>query len=226
MLIDKNIVLPKVVIFDWDLTLADNSDLIRIAYEQSALALGIDLMDKPKNHLLFGLSTIDNLKAMLGDQWESWIRLFKVNYERRIFDNLKLMDGANEILQELKQRGTYMVLASNKMEDLLLKEVNYLGLDKYFDKIIGAVLGRPLKPEIELFQRAIKAAPMLKNNKEVWVVGDQPLDVQLAENGGAVSIFVNEVTDHMPSDIKPDYSFSNLAQLNKMIRILFDTIGL
>ena len=183
-------------------------------------------MDKPKNHLLFGLSTIDNLKAMLGDQWESWIRLFKVNYERRIFDNLKLMDGANEILQELKQRGTYMVLASNKMEDLLLKEVNYLGLDKYFDKIIGAVLGRPLKPEIELFQRAIKAAPMLKNNKEVWVVGDQPLDVQLAENGGAVSIFVNEVTDHMPSDIKPDYSFSNLAQLNKMIRILFDTIGL
>ena len=96
----------------------------------------------------------------------------------------RLYDGTKEKLTELKEAGFKLGIATNGVTGITEEMLLGLGIRGLFDAIVGADLVEHSKPAPDMILHACKIVEIAP--KDCMYVGDQPTDMKAAENAGVM----------------------------------------
>lgn len=208
--------LPQAILFDWDNTLVDSW---RVAYDSINVArrslelpeMTVDEFWSKPHH-----SMRDAAKDLFGEYYEEGERIFYDSVLKLHLLELKMLEGADILLNNLKERGIYLGIVSNKVGHLLRKEVSHLGWDDHFHKVIGARDTAEDKPSAIPVHTALKDSP-IQASHDVWFVGDSIVDVHCARASGCVPVVVGTGEASQQKDIILAKNCMGLAKLIKTL---------
>lgn len=178
---------PKAILLDWDNTLANSWPIIFRALNITFKEMGKDewsyqdVIDGRQN---IHHSLRESFPHIFGEHWEKAKEIYHKNFLAVHLDEIKLLDGAQETLDELKKLNIHLAIVSNKTGQYLRDELKHLKIDHYFDKIIGATDAAKDKPHAEPLHMALHASDIHQDDysQKVWMVGDSATDIEAAIN--------------------------------------------
>ncbi|MCG7345862.1 HAD family hydrolase [Sporosarcina sp. ACRSL] len=122
-----------------------------------------------------------------------------------------------EMLEELKGRHMKLGMITNGYGQFQMDNIKALGIEKYFDTILVSEWEGIRKPDLQIFNRALKQLNVSPN--ESIFVGDHPVnDVEAAKSAGMIGIWKKDAHWSIP---EADYIIDDLAEVPTII----DTIG-
>ncbi len=208
----KGITMSKLIIWDWDNTLADTRK-----------AVWAGLQDLVRFYNLPDITEADVLNVMTSHRGNFWQQRFGENIPQAVefyvqayrqhTDLVQPFPQALELLTAVQEKNIPQVILSNKNEPALLEEVEKQGLISYFSMIKGTVdfLGKPdvnfVKPILEKF-----------SPKQVILIGDGISDMLMAQNIGAISILVHQPNRNLPHT----YYAETLSDVQKYLESLLN----
>ena len=221
---------PRVVLFDLDGTLLDNSPIVIEAYYSGMKKLGY----KPKNRefisSLLGNNTFDIGRALqLKEEDLPYIDAhfwdFFGTYAEDPMYVPNIYSGVKELLELFYAKSVPIgICTSNrsKFARSLIKKVN---LDKYISTYVGSEDIDEKKPSPKPLFLALKNLGLTKMNQKdssLWFIGDSSPDVEAANTAGFLSFSVPE-KDKLESvkSKNPDYLFNSMKELYFFINKTF-----
>lgn len=215
----------KCVIFDLDGTLIDSLqgilDACNLTFKQ--LGMPIEKNIEEAKHFIGAGATEFAVRAMEGEEvtpekLQEAMDLFLKNYGITQTSSAKAFPGILDLLKELKNKGYYLCIASNKPQPLLVPIVSKIFPDNLFDIAMGQKKGAPEKPNpFIVFQiiNALKVEPA-----DCIYVGDSQYDVDTAINAGLDSIIVRYGYGfyNQPWVKKATYLVDSVNELRKLLR--------
>ncbi len=181
---------PRAVLFDLDGTLIDSHGAIAASVRHTLTAHEKPLPDEEafQKALSFGLREL--LAAVTGESDSSRIEAmastYLDHYERTMIESSPPLPGVVAMLDGLLALGLPLSVLTNKTERNARKIVEAHFGPSRFRAIVGAVAGRPLKPD---GTGARLAASLLGHAPEdAWLVGDSVVDLATAKNAGMHAI--------------------------------------
>ncbi|WP_422091867.1 HAD family hydrolase [Tenacibaculum ovolyticum] len=179
----------KAVLFDMDGVIVDTEPLHKKAYFLMFSKVGIEVSQELYNSYT-GQSTIDICKDLVNKFKLSLEATALVDYKRAFFkelffsdkNDLQLLDGVLDLIQNYYENGVTLVLASSASMVTIDNVFNKFDLNKYFKgKISGADL-KASKPHPEIFLKAADIAEVRK--EECLVIEDSTNGIRAAYDGG------------------------------------------
>jgi phosphoglycolate phosphatase len=204
--------LPKAILFDWDNTLVNTW---RVAY--NAMNVALETVGRP----LFTVdefwsqphhSMRDVAHKLFGEHHEKGKRIFYETVEKSHLKDIVSLQGAETLLQNLKTRGIYMGIVSNKEGKYLRREVTHLGWGPHFQHIIGAQDTAEDKPSSVPVLAALQDSAIAPSH-DVWFVGDSIVDVYCARTSGCIPVAVGQGEASQQDDVIHAKDCHGLAQL-------------
>lgn len=189
----RNIALPppRAILFDWDNTLADNWAAIHGAMNATLIAMGQLpwTLAQSRNHIKASLR--DSFPLLFGERWREAIGVYRDAFERAHLTELREMPAAGAMLEDLRNRGLYLAVVSNKAGRYLRVEAAHLGWTPYFSRLIGAQDAETDKPSVAPVEMAL-AGSGLERGADVWFVGDADIDMACAVNAGCTPVLLRD----------------------------------
>ena len=178
----------RFVIFDFDGTVADTRQGIFDSITYALTSYGYEVPEEAVLNSFLGPPLHESFKRVTSCTDEMAVTL-TAKYRELYTDNamyrLKLFDGMEDVLKELKRNGIKMAIASSKPEKFFAKLLKHLNIDMYFDVVCGASLGDIHNTKKEIIARAMNE---LSAEKESTVmVGDRVYDIDGAKENGIKS---------------------------------------
>lgn len=190
----SNLIRPSAVLFDTDNTLYNYEPANRKAtkavaqkihnllgvsekefnekYKQAKKEIKFQLGNTASSHsrLLY----FQRLLEILGFKAQLLIALdLEQTFWRTFLDNAPLFNGVKEIFYELKIKKIPIAIVTDLTAHVQLRKLTYFGLENIFDAVITSEEVELDKPDIKIFQLALKKLN-LKNQKNIWMIGDNP----------------------------------------------------
>ena len=180
----------RLLVFDWDGTLADSTAIIAGAIQQACRDLELPAPDDAAARFVIGLGLTDALRhvapTLPAADYQKLSDRYRHHYLARD-PEIPLFKGAREMLDELDARGFLLAIATGKTRDGLTRALQQQGLVHRFIASRCADEGFP-KPHpdmlLTLMQRC-GVAPV-----ETLMIGDTTHDLELARNAGARALAV------------------------------------
>lgn len=176
----------KVIIFDFDGTIADTSSLIRGIYNEMAAENGWPTIDEKEYQRLRGLGFVKAQKWSGIKSWQipSLMREGLKRFHRHTHE-IELFKGMPELISRLADNGKIIyILSTNNPQ--IIKEV--LGRYGISDKV--KILKRSA-----LFSKHYPIRHLVTKHKykpeNVWMVGDEVRDIEAAKRAGVKGVAVN-----------------------------------
>jgi phosphoglycolate phosphatase len=210
---------PKAILFDWDNTLADTWPTIHSALEQTFVEMGHTPWTLEETKERVHRSLRDSFPEIFGDRWSEAGDKYLSNFKRIHLQNLTALEGAEEVLKALADTDIYVALVSNKTGENLRLEVDYIGWNGYFEKVIGAKDADEDKPSPKPVLMALEGSGIALG-PDVWFVGDSITDMECAHNCNCVPIFYGDqdLTSKRYENHQPTKHFKNHQELVEVIR--------
>lgn len=191
----------KTALFDLDGTLADNYTAIHSALAESFLKHGVPAPTYSEVFRTVGGSILVTARRILAAHGsdealaqpicERYLEIFP----GRMFDGLRPMPYAREILAALRSRGMKVACFTNKQQEGADAIVEKLGFG--LDAVVGTSLHSPRKPEPAFTEKALG---ILGASADSAVgVGDSVYDYLAARGAGVDSALVATGADSAPS---------------------------
>ncbi len=180
---------PRALIFDWDNTLVDSWPCIHVALTETFGAMGHTPWTYEETRARVGLSMRDAFPTLFKERWEEARDIFYAAFRARHLEMLTALDGAEAMLQGLRERGLYLAVVSNKTGAFLRTEVEALGWGGYFGAVVGAGDAPRDKPAPDPVHMALEPSG-LAAGPEVWFVGDTGVDLECALATGCRPVLV------------------------------------
>ncbi|MGI6217629.1 MAG: HAD family hydrolase [Coriobacteriales bacterium] len=210
----------KAVIFDNDGTIADTHDMILASFihateEVLGKALPEDvLMEK------VGIPLADQMKDFSDDPevQEKLLKSYR-SYNHKIHDEMiAKFPGEDEALSELNSMGLKMAVVTSKRHWLAARGLEVLGIEKYFEFLIGADDCEGHKPGPEPVLACVDKLGL--SPAECAYVGDSPFDIMAANAAGCMSIGViwGMFNREKLKPERPDAICSNFQELVETVR--------
>ena len=208
----------KTVIFDMDGVIVDTEPVHHYAYNQHFKQLNIDV--SPEMYATFtGNSTkniFERLKAQynLSDDVPTLVET-KRNLFNEAFDSkedLYLLDGVEDLIKDLHQKGMQLVLASSSATVTINKIFNRFGLHQYFTHIVSGEDFPKSKPHPAIFQQAAFLAKTPVEN--CIVIEDSTNGILAAKSAGIYCIGYDSFHSKMQDYSKADRVISNFDELS------------
>ena len=102
----------------------------------------------------------------------------------------ELYPGTKSLLNELKNKGKYIAIATSKPQHMAEEVLRFLEIDKYFDNIMGADLTGPKQSKSEVLEALFQEID-IKDKSQYIMIGDTFYDVDGANNVGIECIGVS-----------------------------------
>ena len=209
------------IFFDLDGTLTDPFEGITKSVQHSLKYFGIDVADR------------DELKCFIGPPlWESYMKYYGMSKEdadeavRRyreyfsvtgLFEN-EVYDGIHSFLQELKDAGLRLSVATSKPAIFSEKILCKFDLAKYFDFLSGSELDGTRVKKADVIEYAI-ANLGITDRSSILMVGDRLHDIEGAHKCSVDACGVlwgyGDRTEH--TECKADYIAETLNELKEII---------
>ena len=181
--------MPRAAILDIDGTLVDTNYQHALAWYQAFRMHGI-VLPIWRIHRHIGMGGDQLVAALCDDQTESELgddirAAEKPLYFDRI-EQVEALEGARELIAELKERGHAVVLASSAKPEEVDHYVDLLDARELADGWTTSGDVENTKPEPDLVRAAIDKA----GNDEAVLIGDSIWDCEAAGNAGVPTIAV------------------------------------
>jgi len=176
----------RLVVFDFDGTLADTEAGIRCAMDLVARDYGLREVDWPTVKRGIGLPLQLTLEAALGlgtEKAAEAIPLYRRYYDEVSYASTRLFPGVKETLELLQSRDVLLAIASSKGKAALLAMMRHLGILGYFSFVAGeqdVAQKKPAPDMVNLVLGTLGVAP-----GECVVVGDTVYDIEMGQRAAA-----------------------------------------
>lgn len=181
----------KYLLFDLDGTLTDSQEGLCKSFQYALAAYGITENNEenlkrfigPPAHYAFcefyNFTEKDAIAA---------VEIFRERFSKiGIYEN-RLYDGIFEMLDELKDHGFKLALATAKPKHFADVVIDYFNIEQFFDVKIGATMDNKNHDKSQIIKDALsefRASP-----HEAIMIGDRKFDIQAAKAAGIKSIGV------------------------------------
>lgn len=205
------------ILFDLDGTLIDHFTTIHKSVAYAQRELGLPESDYAKVRATVGGSVPITLSKLCGEDKVLVAEpLFRKHFEEIIFDDVFTLPGADWLLENLKKRGDKLGVFTNKYAGHTRSVLAHLGLDQWFDVIVGT--GDPecpyRKPDPLFTAHALEQ--MNCASEEAFMIGDSPYDLAAAEAGCIACHLVatgSHSAEELSEYIVSDYIYKDLHEL-------------
>ncbi len=216
----------KSVIFDLDGTLVDSAPDIRAAINQMLANEGQTGLDLPTITSFIGNGLPKLVERVMIHQ-----NMDMTQFQRITADALKIYETASTeltrpypgmltTLQTLKSDGYRLGVCTNKPFGPAMHLLTDMGLDGYFDTVIGGDSTDKRKPDPAPLRQALRAL----NASQVLYVGDSEIDAETAVNADVpFALFTEGYRKQPVAEIPHDFAFSDFDQLPGIVQGRFDT---
>ena len=218
MLETKTLISPRAILFDWDNTLVDTWPCIGRDTNITLEAMGHKPWTDAEVRARVAGSLRDVFPAIYGARWEEAREIYYKAYTAVHLDELRALEGIEDLLREIATSGIYLGVVSNKTGKYLRAEAQHLGWTSLFGRLVGSQDAARDKPapdpvHLALLQSGIAAGP------DVWFVGDASIDVDCGRAAGCSTIFVGNF-EASPGDksAQPDHIVADCKALAGLVR--------
>ena len=180
----------KLVIFDFDGTLADTKENIILTFQMTMKELGVEIKSRQECAATIGLTLEDAFKVLYpGMAAEKYI-LLRDTYRRIFKENRKILvpglfPEVMETLEELRRRGYLMSIASSRQSPSLHSFLENMKIAHLFEYVVGGDNVEYPKPAPDAVLQILRHYNL--SAEEAFVVGDMPFDINMATNAGVKS---------------------------------------
>lgn len=181
----------KLIIWDFDGTLADTRPLIEAGMDHALAKLDLPATVKAEWLKYVGLPLEDGINRTFGPLGFTLEQILPAYRSFRHIDHEDMIQGfvgITGLLGELHALGLPMAIASSKRGEPLRRQVLALGWGGFFDPIVTpdeVVNGKPDPESLVLCLAAHGLRP-----EEAVMVGDTPFDLEMAQRAGVPSVAV------------------------------------
>ena len=226
----------QTVLFDADNTLLDFSLAEKKAHEKVSLEYGLPVTDA----LYSRYSKIND------DMWKAYEKklysreeivvlrfqkylkelnredidpvVFNEKYRTYLGEGTYLIDGANEVVKQVKQTGAKIYIVTNGVSKVQNKRLNCQEFYKYLDGVcISEDAGHP-KPDLEFFENASKTYNFKLDNSTVIIGDSLSSDIKGGNNAGIDTVWFNPNNKPLPSEYVVNYQVKTLYEILDIIK--------
>lgn len=216
-----DIVSPEAILFDWDNTLADTEEVIYKSLHRMFTEMGQKPFTREEISTHCTRSARDYFPEIFGDDWKKAVDIYRGYYGEMHLEQLRIIDGVHDMLEDLSGSNIYMAVVSNKGGDMLRQEVTHAGFDKYFSKVIGARDAMQDKPHTAPVDMALDGSGIEFGN-HVWFIGDSITDMECAYNAQMTPIYygTSSSLNHVKDKFPPKKLITDYKELVDLVRDL------
>jgi phosphoglycolate phosphatase len=180
----------ELLVFDWDGTLMDSAAAIVASLQAACHDLGHPVPTDAQARYIIGLGLHDAIRHVLPQiepaEYPQLLERYRAHYLLRDAD-IGLFDGAGRLVDELKEAGFTLAVATGKSRRGLDRALAATGLAGCFHATRCADEGHP-KPHpgmLESLMRALEVAP-----EKTLMIGDTTHDMAMAQNARVARVAV------------------------------------
>lgn len=165
----------------------------------------------PKSAIFEG--RFESLLEFLGAKGD--VKAIANDYFRLLSEGYFKMDGADDILRYLNDKGYKLYATTNGIALTQFKRIKNSGIEPYFDDIFVSEAAGHQKPEKEYFEFVISRIPE-KDKSKMLIVGDsQSSDILGGINAGIDTCWFN--FQNQEPKYKSKYEIKKLSELKKIL---------
>ena len=184
----------KIILFDWDNTLAETRSALVASVNQVLLDNNLPEWDAIKDRRNRMLSFRDNFPVLFGSRGEELYNNYKLIYRRKIKSLITTFDCVPQTLCYLKSRGIKIAVMTNKDRELFDYELPMLFDPSWFER---TVCGHEAPRDKPFPDHAFYTLRGLIDEKDispehVWVVGDSAQDSDCAKAAGVLPVRIGK----------------------------------
>jgi len=213
----------KLLIFDVDGTVWDSERDVFLAYNHTLKTLAGFEVTKEEFQKLAGMhlgkmfeKVLPEDKKELAGEYEKAYKQYYID-EGHYTDETVLFENVKETLEEFKNKGFYMAVASSKPKRILDKMVAYFGLEG-FNYVLGTEESNfKHKPDLEIINYIMAQLDISK--EETVIIGDSKSDILAGKNADIDTIAVTYGYDKIENliNLNPTYVIDNFGKLLEII---------
>lgn len=187
--------MKKLIIFDLDGTLLNTTEAMKACGNAALRKLGLSLLEGERYARFSGADLDDFVSSVLSEAGDPSCRNADLFWRYYLAENEVLPKGLNvpypgipELLSELKKKGVFLAVLSNKDDSSCLPIIREAFGDGVFDVVRGQRRAVPPKPDragvLEML-RDFSVSP-----RECLYVGDTEVDMKTGKNAGVDTVAV------------------------------------
>ena len=183
--------MKKLVLFDFDGTIVDNSEGIYNCIGYALEKKGLPPLPDEIKRKFIGPSLFDSFMwhcTKSSEEAEELVALYRERYRPVGTTEVRVYDGIKDLLAALKKQGITCAVCSSKPYDFVRKISKEQGLEEYFDGFFCPGFGSHVSDKAGLALEAIKEFSAVKS--DTIFVGDTRFDVAAARDAGIECIGV------------------------------------
>lgn len=209
----------ELIIFDLDGTLIDSRIDIANSVNHTLKRLGLNPLDEKiiTSYVGDGVRKLVERVLMPSNAhlFDKGLTVFLEYYSEHLLDNTFFFPGVIETLRFFSHKK--MAVISNKLENLSIKTLKGLGVDRYFKSILGGDSLEKKKPNPEPVLKVLDALNIKK--EKAIIVGDSPLDIEAGKSAGILTCGVTYGFKEKDEIVKagPDFIIDSLPALKEII---------
>ena len=178
-------------LFDLDGTLTEPGEGITNSVSFALSKWGIEVEDKSTLYSFIGPPLAESFMKFYNftkDESLQAVEYYREYYrDKGIYEN-KVYSGVKETLEQLKQKGKTIILATSKPEEFAIRILKHFNLFEYFDFVGGATMDSSRVKKADVINYIINSIDFDK--ADAVMVGDREHDVLGAKTMGIDSIGV------------------------------------
>jgi len=206
------------IIFDLDGTLIEAYEAVYIGLTEALQHFG----RKPFPYKDIGHYLKADLEATLApflspEEVIEAVPIMRRKYEEVYLDKTHFLDGAREVLEELRSQGIMMGVASNKFGRFSRGILAHLGVAGLFESVVGAgdvARNKPFPDMIYTLLRAMRLTP-----EKVIFVGDTVTDIETGKQAG-VDVYALTTGFHSRHELSQGRPKRILRNLKELVRAI------
>lgn len=182
------------ILFDLDGTITESAPGIVNSVRYALNKMKYEVRDEKELLRFIGPPLIDSMKKFYGmndEQAEQAVIFYREYFsEKGLFEN-SVYDGIEECMQQLKEKGKILAIATSKPEEYSVRIAEHFGFANRFDKICGATMDKSRTEKADVIRYTLKTLGITDENKSsVLMVGDRRHDIIGAKENGLDSMGV------------------------------------
>lgn len=180
------------ILFDLDGTLTNPEIGITSSVMYALEKFGVKVEDRKELHPFIGPPLSYSFQTYYGlseADSELAIKYYRERFSvKGLYEN-EVYEGVEKLLQQLKESGKKLIIATSKPEEFTLKILAHFDLLKYFDYVAGATMDGSRGEKADVIRYAIEISG-IQDRSQAIMIGDRKYDILGAKENGLDSIGV------------------------------------